>query len=62
MKRYLLVGVAILAAACGSSSPSSPSNTAADHDRLHGGAERRERSPADHQCGSNAKGTGDDSR
>jgi CHRD domain len=27
MKRYLLVGVAILAAACGSSSPSQPSNT-----------------------------------
>ncbi len=27
MKRYLLVGVAILAAACGSSSPSTPSNT-----------------------------------
>lgn len=27
MKRYLLVGIAILAAACGSSSPSSPSNT-----------------------------------
>jgi CHRD domain-containing protein len=27
MKRYLLVGIAVLAAACGSSSPSSPSNT-----------------------------------
>jgi CHRD domain len=27
MKRYLLVGIAMLAAACGSSSPSSPSNT-----------------------------------
>ena len=27
MKRYLLVGIAVLAAACGSSSPSSPSNS-----------------------------------
>jgi filamentous hemagglutinin family protein len=27
MKRYVLVGIAVLAAACGSSSPSSPSNT-----------------------------------
>src|SRR6476469_5775668 len=27
MKRYVLVGIAVLAAGCGSSSPSSPSNT-----------------------------------
>ena len=27
MKRYVLVGISVLAAACGSSSPSSPSNT-----------------------------------